>query len=433
MENNPYKNNISAAHRHKCGILPNGELYDLNSFKTRRNNNISILGASGAGKTRSYVIPNILSAVGSYIVADPKGNLYSQYAYLMKRNGYNVVHIDLIHPEKSERYNPLCYVRNSDDACKLATQIVYLSYNGHMDNQDPFWERAAELLLKALIGLVIEGCDSVEHSINGISQLITKIEFEDEDTFALNDSELNKIFERHSKVYRLYTCENSWAYDQYLKFKATPPRTLSCILITLQSMLGPFSSKGLQLMTSGNDTVDLKAVGREKTVVFISISDTDRSKDLLANIIYSQAMNELCTYADYECSNSRLPVPVRFILDDFGTNCRIYGFENMISNIRSRNISASLILQSEAQLKHGYGDSSHTILDNCDTIVYMGGNDVDTAGIISQRCNQPLQKVLQMPLGTNWIFRRGEHPSFSRTVDLSEYHISYRSYKEKSD
>ena len=143
-------------------------------------------------------------------------------------------------------------------------------------------------------------------------------------------------------------------------------------------------------------------------------------------------MNELCNYADYECKDSRLPVPVRFILDDFGTNCRIHGFENMISNIRSRDISATLILQSEAQLKQGYGESSHTIIDNCDTIVYMGGNDVETARMISERCNQPLQKILNMPIGTNWIFRRGEQPKHSETVDLSAYRIIEKGYREKT-
>ncbi len=179
-------------------------------------------------------------------------------------------------------------------------------------------------------------------------------------------------------------------------------------------------------MISGDNALDLKAIGREKTVVFLGISDTDRSRDTIANVFYSQAMNELCSYADEECEDNRLPVPVRFILDDFGTNCRIHGFENMISNIRSRGISAMLILQSEAQLAQGYQEGSHTILDNCDTIVYMGGNDVETARMISERSNQPLHKILHMPLAMNWVFRRGSLPKFERPIDLSEYHISQR-------
>ena len=185
-------------------------------------------------------------------------------------------------------------------------------------------------------------------------------------------------------------------------------------------------------MTSGLNTVDFKAIGQEKAIVFLGISDTDRSKDILANIFYSQAINELCSFADEECKGNRLPIPVRFILDDFGTNAQIHGFENMISNIRSRDISAALILQSETQLRHGYGESSHNIIDNCDTIIYMGGNDVETARMISERCNQPLLKVLNMPIGTNWIFRRGEQPKFSETIDLSEYCIIEKGYKKNS-
>lgn len=424
MEN--HSDNIKKAHKFNYAILPNGELFSLDSIKTKRNNNISIMGASGAGKTRSFVIPNILSAVDSYIVADPKGNLYVKYRDYMESYGYEVIHIDLLHPETSDKYNPLRYVRNSDDACKLARMIVNLGYGDCSGNRDPFWEKAAELLMKALIGLIMEECGYVENSFEGISELLTKVKFSDEDEFDMEKSELNRIFVNHAARHSRFSRENSWAYDQYIKFRTTPQRTFGTILITLQTMLAPFASKGLRIMTADRNTIDLRSVGQKKTIVFLGISDTDRSKDLLANIFYSQAMNELCTFADEKCKDNRLPVPVRFILDDFGTNCRISGFENMISNIRSRGISATLILQSEAQLIHGYGDSSRTILDNCDTLIYMGGNDVGTARIISERGNQPLQKILNMPLCTNWIFRRGEQPKFSRTVDLSEYRIENR-------
>ena len=144
-------------------------------------------------------------------------------------------------------------------------------------------------------------------------------------------------------------------------------------------------------------------------------------KDVLINTFYTQAMNVLCSFADEKCENSSLPVPVRFFLDDFGTNCKIEGFDNMISNIRSRNISALIVLQSESQLIKGYGFSAHTIIDNCDTLIYMGGNDVDTATTIAKRANKPLSRILDMPVGTNWIFRRGEKPRFSRTIDIYEY------------
>lgn len=413
--------NIGKAHNLECGILPNGELFDLDSVKTRINNNMAILGASGAGKTRSMVIPNLLSACGSYIVADPKGNLHKKYGDYMKHYGYKIVHLDFIHPDKSDKYNPLNYVRTTDDAMKLASQIVSLGYGGKTSANDPFWEKAAELLVSSMIGYFMEGGKEIDRSIHGIAELLARIDptvYEDSDS-----CEIDKIFETHLHDYYFRKGEESWAYAQYKKFKSTAPRTFGCVIITLQSMINSFDSLGMRLMTSGEAQLDLKAIGKEKTVVFLSISDTDRSKDTIANIFYSQAMNELCRYADEECEDSRLPVPVRFILDDFGTNCRIHGFENMISNIRSRGISAVLILQSESQLKKGYGESSHTILDNCDTIVYMGGNDVETARMIAERSNQPLHKILDMPLATNWMFRRGSAPKFSKTADLSEYHV----------
>ncbi|MBQ8922695.1 MAG: type IV secretory system conjugative DNA transfer family protein [Oscillospiraceae bacterium] len=429
MVRDSFRYNIGKAHNLECGILPNGELFSLDSVKTRLNNNMVILGASGAGKTRSVVIPNLLSACGSYIIADPKGNLYTKYGDYMERNGYKVIHLDFIHPEKSDRYNPLNYVRTTDDAMKLASQIVSLGYGGKTASNDPFWEKASELLVSSMIGYFMEGGKDIDRSIHGIADLLAKI---DPTVYEECEScEIDKIFEPHAHDYYFRKGEESWAYAQYQKFKSTAPRTFGCVIITLQSMINSFDSLGMRKMTSGDNQIDLKGIGREKTAVFLSISDTDRSKDTIANIFYSQAMNELCSYADEKCEDSRLPVPVRFILDDFGTNCRIHGFENMISNIRSRGISAVLILQSESQLEKGYGESSHTILDNCDTIAYMGGNDIETARMISERSNQPLHKILDMPLSTNWVFRRGSSPKFSKTVDLSDYHVNDRPFSSR--
>lgn len=419
---NSVRYNIRKAHNTKSGILPNGELFDLDSFKTKLNNNMSVFGGTGAGKTRGIVIPNLVSACGSYIIADPKGNLHTKYGDHMRSYGYHIVHIDLIHPERSDKYNPLMYIHNTDDALKLAHQIVTLGYDGRTASNDPFWEKAAEMMVASLIGYFMEGGDEIERSLHGICDLLTDI---DPNVYENGGScKIDKILQRHYDNYYFRTGEESWAFKQYQKFKTTAPRTFGCIIVTLQSMLNVFDTEGIREMTSGQESIDFESIGTRNTVVFLGISDTDRSKDTIANIFYSQAMNALCNFADDACPDNRLPVPVRFILDDFGTNCRICGFENMISNIRSRAISAILILQSEAQLIHGYGDSAHTIIDNCDTIIYMGGNDVQTARMVSERSNQPLHKILNMPLCTNWIFRRGSAPKFCDTVDLAAYHIT---------
>ena len=165
-------------------------------------------------------------------------------------------------------------------------------------------------------------------------------------------------------------------------------------------------------MMSGNDC-DFAALGQEKTVLFVIVSDTDRTMDDLVNLFFTQAMQALCRYADDECEDSRLPVPVRFILDDFATNCRIDEFPRMISSIRSRGISVMLMIQSEAQLAQGYGYDWATIVSNCDTYVYLGGNDVRTAQAVSERWNKPLAKVLYMPVGHCLVFRRGSQPVYT--------------------
>lgn len=169
-------------------------------------------------------------------------------------------------------------------------------------------------------------------------------------------------------------------------------------------------------MMEEND-IDFAAIGQEKTAVFVTVSDTDRSMDSLVNMFFTQTMQALCDYADNACPNNRLPVPVRFILDDFATNCRIEEFPRMISSIRSRGISVMLMIQAESQLRQGYGHDGKTIISNCDTYVYLGGNDVETAQAVSVRCDKSLKQVLYMPVGSCWVFRRGSQPVYTKLLD----------------
>ncbi|MDO5559570.1 MAG: type IV secretory system conjugative DNA transfer family protein [Oscillospiraceae bacterium] len=412
---------ITKAHNEKSAVLPNGKTISLDTRETRLNNNMLVIAGSGAGKTRSVVVPNILAASGSYIVSDTKGNLYSKWSDVMSRQGYNILHLNLIHPELSDHYNPLSCVRTPNEVQKFAHQLIYAG-SERGGSYDPFWDRASELLLTAITGYLAERRQLGERSnFNDISVILSEIDVE---KWECNEScEIDFRFNSFREKYRRITGDHSWAYKQFRKFCQVPKKTMSCIIITLQTILSDLDTLEIRTMLSRND-IDISSLGLIPTIVFVEISDTDRSKDTLANIFYSQAMNLLCSYADECCSDSRLPVPVRFILDDFGTNCRIDGFQNMISNIRSRDISAMIILQSTTQLVAGYSDSAHTIIDNCDTMIYMGGNDTETAQMVSVRCNKPLSKILSMPVGTNWIIRRGEQPEFSQTIDLSGYDIS---------
>jgi type IV secretion system protein VirD4 len=183
--------------------------------------------------------------------------------------------------------------------------------------------------------------------------------------------------------------------------------------------LGRFDTPELNEMTATDDLC-ISSIGKQKTALFVVVSDTDRSLDGLVNVFFTQAMNELCRVADRECEDNCLPVPVRFILDDFATNCKIEEFPRMIASIRSRGISTMLMIQAESQLTESFGGDGKTIIGNCDTYVYLGGNDVDTAKAVAERCDVPVKKVLNMPVQTNWIFRRGQAPINARNFNLDE-------------
>ena len=195
---------------------------------------------------------------------------------------------------------------------------------------------------------------------------------------------------------------------------------MKSILITINSKLGKWDVDSIRWLMA-KDEMEIASIGHRKTAVFVVVSDTDRSMDELANLFFTQAMNELCYEADHYCENNRFPLEVRFILDDFATNCKIEEFPRMIASVRSRGISAMLMLQAESQLEQAYERDSSTIIGNCDTYIYMGGNDIDTAENIARRCNLPLGKILYMPVGTNWIFRRGELPVNGQNFVLEDY------------
>ncbi len=209
----------------------------------------------------------------------------------------------------------------------------------------------------------------------------------------------------------------SYTEKTYKRFRSAADKTLRSILISVHAHLSTMAAPEINELTKDDD-IDIASIGREKTALFVVVSDTDRSLDSLVNLFFTQAINELCYYADKKCSDYRLPVPVRFILDDFATNCHITDFPRMISSIRSRGISAMLMVQAESQLMQGYGDDGRTIIGNCDTYVYLGGNDVDTAQNVARRCDVPVKKILNMPVGTNWIFRRGEDPYNGKNFDI---------------
>ncbi len=394
--------------------------YSLNDVKTRLNNNILVAGGSGTGKTSTIVIPNLLQAVGSYIVSDPKGNLYRKYGSYLRQKGYNVINIDLTAPDKSAHYNPLKFVKTSQDIMKITNIIVDKKASEHT-SADPFWDAMTTILLSSIIGYMVE-TNYTPFNFSGILRLVREGERGGSDDDEYKSSRLSRRFKSLSSK-----TTDSWACGQFENVNAAPNRTYDTIRSTLVAKFSNFDTPELQEMMSHNEFT-FRDIGNEKTAVFVTISDTDRSMDALANIFFTQAMQELCRFAD-EQPDSRLPVPVRFFLDDFATNCKIEEFPRMISTIRSRSISVMLMIQAESQLIQGYGSDSATIIANCDTYVYLGGNDYNTAESIALRCNKPVQQILYMPVGNCWVFRRGSQPVYTHTVLPSERTKDTRSNK----
>lgn len=392
-------------------ILGENRIYSLDTHKTKVNNNVLVVGTSGAGKTRGIVIPNLLQASGSYIVSDPKGNLYRQYKPYLESRGYDVKLLDFSNPAESCHYNFFNYIRCMQDIVKISHMLIYQRKEG--GNMDPFWDEASQLLLQSIIGYLYELNMGNEGNLHNVLRLINLCQIQEDDSSC--ETQLDKIMGRVGRVN-----PDSYSFATYTKFRVAAAKTLKSILITINAKLGTYDIPEITEMTSSDD-VDIASIGRKKTALFVVVSDTDRSMDGLANLFFSQAMNELCRYADNECENSCLPVPVRFILDDFATNCRIEEFPRMIASIRSRGISTMLMIQAESQLTTYYGHDGKTIIGNCDTYVYLGGNDVETARAVAERCDLPLRKILNMPLESHWIFRRGQEPVFGKNLDLEKY------------
>lgn len=390
-------------------IVANGCYYDMDCYKTKRNNNVLVVGSSGAGKTRSIVTPNLLQATGSYIVSDPKGNLYQQYGDYLRGKGYNIVLLDFTDPSDSAHYNPLAYMRTAQDAMKLAHSIMHADIR----DSDPIWNNMAQVQVQAGLAYLMESEPVEERTIEKLVELLDGMNLEGSAERVKGKTDQAFASLRNVKP-------NCYAVKQYDKFRIAADKTYRSIQSVTNSRIGQISTPEIFEMTSSND-IEFARIGTEKTAVFVICSDTDRSVDFLVNLFYTQAMSELCRFADKECEGNALPIPVRFIMDDFATNCKIDDFPRMIASIRSRNISTMLMIQAESQLTECFAHDGRTIIGNCDTYVYLGGNDVETAQAVAGRADVPLKKILNMPVGTNWVFRRGEIPINSTNFDIESY------------
>lgn len=344
-------------------------------FEYDRNGNVLIIGGSGSGKTRGFVIPNIMQMYGSYVVTDPKGTLLPQVGTMLEENGYKVKTFNTINFNKSMHYNPLAYIKSEKDILKVVNVLIENTKGEGEKAGEDFWVKAERLLYCALIAYLREECNPEEMILSNLIKLLDCSDVKEE-----NESWKNQVDFLFDKVEKKNP--NSFALRQYKKYKKAAGKTAKSILISCGARLAPFDIKELQEITA-YDELDLDKIGDEKTALFLIMSDTDKTFSFLMAMIYYQMFNLLCEHADDDC-NGELPVPVRCILDEFRNIGRIPEFQILISTIRSRKISANIIVQSIAQIEEVYDKAADTIVDNCDTTLFLGGKSPKTTKMISE-------------------------------------------------
>lgn len=347
----------------------------LDVRKHYRNLNALVIGGSGAGKTRFYAKPNIMQCSASYIVLDPKGEIVRDTGNLLMKKGYTVKVLDLINMEKSHCYNPFAYFRNDNDVQRLVTNLFKATTPKNSQPQDPFWDTAASMLLSALIYYLKYEAPPEEQNFKMVIEMLRAGEVrEDDDEY---ESPLDELFERLEMKEPEHI-----AVSYYRKYRSGSAKTLKSIQITLMSKLEKFNLKSLADLTV-TDEFDFNAVGERKTALFAVIPDNDSSFNFLVSILYTQLFQSLFYTADYKYKGS-LPVHVHFVMDEFANVALPDDFDKILSVIRSRNISVSIILQNLSQLKALYEKQWESIVGNCDELLYLGGNEQSTHKFISE-------------------------------------------------
>ena len=364
--------------------------------KTARNKNILVIGGSGSGKTRFFVKPSLLQMHSSYVVTDPKGQLLRETGKLLAHGGpkrdengkpvrdgrgkvvyepYRIKVLNTINFSKSMKYNPLAYVRSEKDILKLVNVIIANTKGDGEKSSEDFWIKAERLLYCALIGYIWYEAELEEKNFITLLELINACEArEDDETYK---SPVDILFDELAQAQ-----PEHFAVKQYVKFKMAAGKTLKSILVSCGARLAPFDIKELRdIMTE--DELELDTMGDRKTALFLIMSDTDTTFNFVIAMLQSQLFNLLCDKAD-DLYNGRLPVHVRCLLDEFANIGQIPNFDKLIATIRSREISASIILQSQSQLKTIYKDAADTIVGNCDVTLFLGGKEKSTLKEISE-------------------------------------------------
>ena len=342
--------------------------------KTARNKNVLVVGGSGSGKTRFFIKPNLMQLHSSYVVTDPKGSIAVECGKLMLRNGYKVKIFNSINFKKSHHYNPFAYIHSEKDILKLVTTLI-ANTKGDGKSGDDFWQKAETLLYTALIGYIHYEAPEEEQNFATLIEFINAMEVrEDDETFENNvDLAFKELAQREP---------NHFAVRQYKKYKLAAGKTAKSINISCGARLAPFDIQELREITM-YDELELDTLGDRKTALFLIMSDTDSTFNFLISMIYSQLFNLLCEKAD-DVYGGRLPVHVRCLIDECANIGQIPNLEKLMATIRSREISACLVLQAQSQLKALYKDNADTIIGNMDSQVFLGGSEPTTLKELSE-------------------------------------------------
>ena len=336
--------------------------------KYARNKNILVIGGSGSGKTRFFIKPNLMQLHSSYVVTDPKGSIVVECGKLLQRNQYKIKILNTINFKKSHHYNPFAYLHSEKDILKLVTTLI-ANTQGDGKSGDDFWRKAETLLYTALIGYIYYEAPVEEQNFATLIEMINTMEVREDDEDFKNPVDL--MFEELAKRE-----PHHFAVRQYAKYRLAAGKTAKSILISCGARLAPFDIQELREITS-YDELELDTLGDRKTALFIIISDTDDTFNFLASMVYTQLFNLLCDKAD-DVYGGRLPVHVRCLIDECANIGQIPKLEKLMATIRSREISACLVLQAQSQLKALYKDNCDTIIGNCDSSVFLGGKEPTT-------------------------------------------------------
>ena len=346
----------------------------LDTHKHRRSLNVLVIGGSGAAKTRSFVLPNILTANTNYVITDPKSEVLLATGGYLKEQGYDVRVLNLVNLEQSDGYNPFRYLRDEKDVLKLVNNLIQSTTPKGSHESDPFWTKAETALLQAIILMLFQEAPEYEQNFSMVMRVLEYAEVREEDEGHVTPLDL--LFESIER-----RKPDSVAVRQYKVFKLAAGKTAKSILVSTAVRLAPFNLPQIQALTD-HDDMDLYTLGEKKVALYAVIPDNDNTFNFLVSLLYAQAFQALYYSAD-QIHHGPLPRHVRFMLDEFAA-MPLPGFTRELATMRSRSISASVIIQNMAQIKELYKDSWETIPGNCDTILYLGGNESSTHKYVSE-------------------------------------------------